>query len=82
MFSFVETALNVKTAEKLYLVRMNRHLRLTDTCNEISVAAYQRGNVGNKRRANPTHLTKFLLTPVFQNFALWLIISVDLKFSL
>lgn len=57
MFSFVKKAVNLKGARKLYLVKMNCHLCLTDTYNEISVGPYQRGNVGNKRRANPlTHL--------------------------
>lgn len=32
---------------------MNCHVCLTDAYNEISVATYQRGNVGNKRNANP-----------------------------
>lgn len=45
-----------KGSRKLYLVKMNCHVCLTDTYNEISVETYQRGNVGNKRRANPLTL--------------------------
>ena len=56
-FPFVKTAVNLKGSRKLYLVKMNCHLCLTDTYNEISAATYQRGNVGNKRRANPLTLS-------------------------
>lgn len=39
---------------------MNCHVCLTDTYNEISVGMFQRGNIGNERRANP--LTQFYAT--------------------
>lgn len=65
-----------KASRKLYLVKMNCHVCLTDTHNEISVGKYQRGNVGNKRRANPLTLfvAEFVLPLVSQNFAFLFII--------
>lgn len=53
MFSFVQKLFEFKEGRKFYLVKMNCHVCLTDAYNEISVATYQRGNVGNKRSANP-----------------------------
>lgn len=42
-----EEGCGFKGSRKLYLVKMNCHVCLTDTYNEISVGMYQRGNVGN-----------------------------------
>ena len=51
-----EVGCEFKASKKLYLVKMNCHVCLTGPYNEISVGTYQRGNVGNKRRANPLTL--------------------------
>lgn len=53
-----EDGCEFKGSRKLYLVKMTCHECLTDTYNEISVGTYQRGNVGNKRRANPLTLLR------------------------
>lgn len=78
-----EESCGFKGSGKLYLVKMNCHVCLTDTYNEISVGMYQRGNVGNKRRANP--LTLSWLNSFFPwflgNFAFLLIIRIVLQLS-
>lgn len=51
-----EGACEFQGSRKLYLVKMNCHECLTGTYNEISAGTYQRGNVGNKRSANPLTL--------------------------
>lgn len=51
-----EDGCEFKRSRILYLVKMNCHVCLTDTYNEISVGTYQRGHVGNKRGANPLTL--------------------------
>lgn len=51
-----EEGCEFKGSRKVYLVKMNCHVCLTDTYNEISVGTYQRGNVGNKWIANPLTL--------------------------
>lgn len=71
VFSFETRAVNFKGSRKLYLVKMNCHVCLTDAYNEISVGMFQRGNAGNKRRANPITLLRLnLFFPCFlRNFA-------------
>lgn len=44
-------------SRKQRLVKMNCHVRLTDTYNEISTRLFQRGNVGKKSGANPLTLS-------------------------
>lgn len=65
VFSFVKEPVNLKRAGN-YLVKMNCHVCSTDTYNEISVGRYQRGNVGNKRGANPLALLR--LNSFFRRF--------------
>lgn len=78
VFSFVKTAVNLKGSRKVYLVKMNCHVCLTDTYNEISAGTYQRGNVGNKRRANP--LTLLRLNSFFSKLLLCCSLS-ELSYS-
>lgn len=56
VFSFEKKAASFAGNRIFHLVKMNCHVCLTDAYNEISVGTFQRGNVGNERRANPlTH---------------------------
>lgn len=57
VFPFEKKAGSFAGNRIFHLVKMNCHVCLTDACNEISVGTFQRGNVGNERRANP--LTRF-----------------------
>lgn len=56
VFSLEKKAASFAGNRIFHLVKMNCHVCLTDAYNEISVGTFQRGNVGNERRANPlTH---------------------------